>query len=71
MSGWRAGARGVAGDVFAALVGGAIVAVLDGPWTRGLWVGALFLLVALTRRVIVRAVTRRKDTAATGTETIK
>ncbi len=71
LSGWSAGAKGVAGDVFAALVGGAIVAVLDEPWTRGVWVGALFLLVALSRRVILRAITRRHERAAAGTEIIK
>lgn len=50
-------------EIAVAFLIGGVVAILDSSWTRGVWLGALFLLVLLLRRTVSDAVQRRRRAA--------
>ncbi len=52
--------RGIAADVFPALFAGVLIGVTNAPWTQGVWVGALFLAVSMSRRLIAHLWTQSK-----------
>lgn len=53
-------ARGLVGDLVAAIVVGLFVGIVDDPWTKGVWVGSLFFAVAVAGRLVSNAWRNRR-----------